>query len=142
MTSQKRKVQKGFTLIELMIVVAIIGVLSAIAVPAYQNYVKKSEASVGLSTARSLLTNVDMFVQETGAFPTDPTDIGATEEMNALGKIAIDPTDEDSEFGTVKFTFDDTSTLNTKLITFTKTDDGWSCSNTTGQELKSCVTSS
>ncbi|MBO0237303.1 pilin, partial [Vibrio parahaemolyticus] len=69
MKNSKQKKQQGFTLIELMIVVAIIGVLSAIAIPAYQNYVKKSEAATGLATAKSLITNIDMHIQEVGAFP-------------------------------------------------------------------------
>ncbi|MGF1859282.1 pilin [Photobacterium profundum] len=55
-----KKMQKGFTLIELMIVVAIIGILSAFAVPAYQNYTMKAHASEMLSAASAMKTAVGL----------------------------------------------------------------------------------
>ncbi|WP_135444275.1 pilin [Vibrio tasmaniensis] len=136
----KIKNQKGFTLIELMIVVAIIGVLSAIAVPAYKNYVKKSEASVGLSTARALLTNIDMYIQEQGTFPTTLPSVGATATMNKLGTLAITQDTTNTDQGTVTFTFDGTASIDaTKKVTLTRGANGWICSQDTGETLKSCA---
>lgn len=64
-----KAVNKGFTLIELMIVVAVIGVLAAIAIPQYQNYVAKGELGAALSAVSSLKTNVEDIVVNKGTFP-------------------------------------------------------------------------
>ncbi|RMH85302.1 prepilin-type N-terminal cleavage/methylation domain-containing protein [Pseudomonas sp. AOB-7] len=65
-----KKVQQGFTLIELMIVVAIIGILAAIAIPAYQDYTIRAQVTEGMSLASGVRTAVSEVYQSTGSFPT------------------------------------------------------------------------
>jgi type IV pilus assembly protein PilA len=71
------KAQKGFTLIELMIVVAIIGILAAVAIPQYQDYTIKAKVGNALTAADSLKTAVALCAQEAGGILTD-CDTGAT----------------------------------------------------------------
>ena len=76
---------KGFTLIELMIVVAIIGILAAVAIPQYQNYVARAQVSEGLSLASGAKTGVAEYAMVTGDFPTNNKDAGLADKDDITG---------------------------------------------------------
>lgn len=80
--------QKGFTLIELMIVIAIIAILAAIAIPAYQNYTIRSKVSEAIVQADSAKTAVSEFVQTQGHFPESATSAGIDKLVNPTGGSA------------------------------------------------------
>ena len=79
--------QKGFTLIELMIVIAIIGILAAIAIPQYQNYIAKSQVSRVMGETSSLKTAVETCVLE-GKVAANACDLGWTKSNLLLGAAA------------------------------------------------------
>ncbi|EJL6663328.1 pilin [Vibrio cholerae] len=137
MKAYKNKQQQGFTLIELMIVVAIIGVLSAIAVPAYKNYVAKSEAASALATMKSLITPAELIYQDKGSVSTGlnlVNELGISAGSNTLGDIEI------SAENTIKFTFKNSS-LDSQTLTLKREASGWVCtfSKQADIPLKGCI---
>lgn len=87
--------QTGFTLIELMIVVAIVGILAAIALPAYANYVKRAQVSEGLARAAACKTDVTENFAVTHVFPTG-VDCGGTLSLGGtLASFSMTPTGDD-----------------------------------------------
>lgn len=81
-----KALQKGFTLIELMIVVAIIGILAAIAIPAYQDYTIRAQVSEGLNLAAAAKTSVSEFWTNRGSFPASNASAGLASSNSITGE--------------------------------------------------------
>lgn len=83
------RLHKGFTLIELMIVVAIIGILAAVALPAYQDYTKRTHVTEGLALAAAAKTSVTEYFTSNAAWPSDNAAAGLATASSIRGQ-AVD----------------------------------------------------
>jgi type IV pilus assembly protein PilA len=130
-----RKMQKGFTLIELMIVVAIIGILAAIAIPAYQDYTIRAQVSEGMSLTSGVRTAVSEFFQTEGTWPGDNATAGVAAEGSIQGNYVSQVLVAGSTI-TATFSNTDPQSANARIngltLVLTGRDEGgsvaWACS--------------
>ena len=121
------KLQQGFTLIELMIVVAIIGILAAVAIPSYQDYTARAQVTEAVSLTSAFKTGLAEYYADRGSYPSTLTAIGTTTSGKYVGSMTVS-----SNGGNVSVTATMNATVNpniraSTLILYSTDSLQWGC---------------
>ena len=117
----------GFTLIELMIVVAIVGILAAVALPAYQDYTKRARVTEGLSLANGLKTAVSEFQASRNQWPTSNGDLGVGNDLSGASVKSVSVGDKGEITVTFNAKVGDGETLTLKPDLLQSGGISWKC---------------
>lgn len=135
------RLQRGFTLIELMIVVAIIGILAAVAIPAYQDYTVRAKVTEGLGLASSAKTSVTEFFVTNGSLPTGNGTAGLAPASSIRGNyvkgVAVG-TDGGNGSGVIEVIFSGQPIQDKTLLLVPTTSAGsvkWNCTQSGGTTI-------
>ncbi|WP_448100687.1 pilin [Luteibacter jiangsuensis] len=139
-----KNIQKGFTLIELMIVVAIIAILAAIAIPQYQNYLIRTQVSEGMNLADGAKTAVSEFFNNAGHWPTNNQSAGLPTNPESISGKYVSQVDVSGGTIVAKFNKPDSNDkIKASQIVLSPFDQGgsisWNCKPTAGSSQKTDV---
>jgi type IV pilus assembly protein PilA len=127
-----KKEQRGFTLIELMIVVAIIGILAVIAIPVYRSYIIRSQISEGLTLSAGAKEAVSEYFMDRGVWPADNAEAGLADKHDIIGKYTEHVAVNDNLIE-IKYGYDANAAIFNQKVTLTAEDNGgsigWVCAS-------------